>query len=155
MQSLDVDELTDALLTASRVLVGVSARSLSGISDQVTLAQYRTLVVLASRGPQSLQDLATELEVVPSTASRMCDRLVRKGLIARDAGTADRREVDLSITEDGSRIVADVTRRRRLVLRRIVSDMHPAKRRSLVAALDEFSRAAGEVPGERWYLGWP
>ena len=155
MQSSGVDELTDALLTASRVLVGVSARSLASISDDVTLAQYRTLVVLASRGPRSLQDLAAELEVVPSTASRMCDRLVRKGLITRELGTADRREVDLSITDDGSRIVADVTRRRRLLLRRIVSDMRPARRQALVAALDEFSQAAGEVPGERWYLGWP
>ena len=82
MQASAVDELTDALLTASRVLVAVSARSLAGISDEVTLAQYRTLVVLASRGPQTLQALATELEVVPSTATRMCDRLVRKGLVA-------------------------------------------------------------------------
>ena len=39
----------DAVLVASRVLVGVAARSLAAIEDTITLVQYRTLVLLASR----------------------------------------------------------------------------------------------------------
>ena len=54
-------------------LVSIAARSIAEKAHEVTLAQFRALVVLQSRGPQSLQDLATELDVVPSTATRMCD----------------------------------------------------------------------------------
>jgi hypothetical protein len=43
-----------------------------------TIVQYRTLVVLASRGPQRMVGLAATLEVVSSTARRMCDRLVAR-----------------------------------------------------------------------------
>ena len=43
------DAVIDAVLLASRALVAVAARSLSDVAEEVTLAQYRTLVVLAFR----------------------------------------------------------------------------------------------------------
>jgi hypothetical protein len=41
-------ELIDALLSASRAMVAIAARSLAGLDADVTLPQYRALVVLAS-----------------------------------------------------------------------------------------------------------
>ena len=73
----------EAVLTASRTMIAVATRSMGAAAEDTTIAQYRTLVVLASRGPQRLADLACALGVSPSTAGRMCDRLVRKGLIRR------------------------------------------------------------------------
>ena len=46
----DVTEIVDAVLRASRVLVAVAARSLVGVDREVTVPQFRALVVLASRG---------------------------------------------------------------------------------------------------------
>lgn len=151
---LNPEEVADAVLTASRVLVGIAAASLAPIEGEVTLTQYRTLVVLQSRGPQTLQDLAAELQVVPSSASRMCDRLVRKGLIERYTPERNRREVQLSISEAGVAIVARVAGDRKRQLRRIIDGMSDGAREALVAALQEFSEAAGEVPEHQWYLGW-
>ena len=64
----------DALLAASRALVAISARSIAG-TDDVTLPQFRMLVVL-SQSPTNLSGLARSLDVAPSTAMRMVDRLV-------------------------------------------------------------------------------
>ena len=72
------ESLIDAVLSASRVLVAVAARSLSDVAEEVTLPQYRTLIVLASRGPQNLVGLAEAVGVTSATATRMCDRLVKK-----------------------------------------------------------------------------
>lgn len=149
----DVDEMTDALLMASRALVAISSRSIGAVGD-VTLPQFRSLVVLHSRGAQSAQQLADELDVAPSTVTRMCDRLVAKGLIERQVPEGNRREVRLRITADGSEIVVAVTRRRRRELRRIVSAMPDRDRQVLVRALESFSRAVGEDAGSTWYLGW-
>jgi predicted ArsR family transcriptional regulator len=55
------------------------------------LAASRPLVVLAARGPQGTAELAAALAVNPSTATRMCGRLVRKGLIRRRASAAGSR----------------------------------------------------------------
>ena len=62
----------DAVLTASRLLIAVATRSPGAAAEETTIAQYRALVVLASRGPQRMIDLAGALGVAPSTAGRMC-----------------------------------------------------------------------------------
>jgi DNA-binding MarR family transcriptional regulator len=154
MQELSVDAVTEAVLTASRVLVAVAARSLRDLSDDVTLPQYRVLVILASRGPQLVGALAEQLEVMPSTATRLCDRLVRKGLVQRDHSPSSRREVEVRLTGAGRRLVDRVTRRRRQAIDDIVQAIPPGNRRALVDALQQFADAAGEVPEQSWSLGW-
>ncbi|MCZ9336179.1 MarR family transcriptional regulator, partial [Streptomyces sp. TRM76130] len=79
----DVDAVTQAVLTASRLLVAVSARSLAEVEERVTLPQFRMLVVLATRGATKLVTLAEQLQVAPSTAMRMVDRLIAVGLADR------------------------------------------------------------------------
>ena len=150
----ELDEVTDAVLTASRVLVSVAARSLAGAEEEVSLAQYRVLVVLASRGPQRLADLAEALAVQPSTATRMCDRLVRKGLVRRHRASSDRREIRLALTTPGRHLVDGVTARRRAEIARLIAAVEPDERQALVGALRALADAAGEVPEPDWALGW-
>jgi DNA-binding MarR family transcriptional regulator len=148
------DALVDAVLGASRALVGVAARSLATVAEDVTLAQYRALIELASRGPQRLADLATALGVEPSTATRMCDRLVRKGLVARRRTSEDRRAVRVSLTVAGAALVAEVSGRRRVEIVEIMGRLPTAQRASVLPALRAFADAAGEVPEQDWSLGW-
>lgn len=152
--STDLEAITDAVLTASRVLVNIASRSLNDLGDDVTLPQFRALVVLHSRGPLTAGALADDLQIAPSTLTRLCDRLTAKDLIARAPVEGNRREVRLVITDEGSRIVGSVSRRRRLELRKVVSAMDDRDRRSLVRALEAFAAAAGEVPDDQWYLAW-
>jgi DNA-binding MarR family transcriptional regulator len=128
-----VDEaVVDAVLTASRTLVAVSTQSLGAAAEDTTIAQYRALVVLASRGPQRMTDLASALDVTPSTAGRMCDRLLRKGLIRRHRARADRRAVQVSVTAAGRAVVDTATQRRRALLAGILGRL-PARQQSAVA----------------------
>jgi DNA-binding MarR family transcriptional regulator len=144
------EAVVDAVLAASRTLVAVTTQSLGSAAEETTLAQYRTLVVLASRGPQRMVDLARALAVTPSTAGRMCDRLVRKGLIRRHRARADRREVQVSITAAGREVVDEATARRRDLLAGILCRL-PARQQAAVAkALGAFAEAAGEVPDSQW-----
>ena len=142
------------MLGASRALVAVAARSLAGVAEGVTLPQYRFLVELASRGPQRLADLATALGVDRSTATRMCDRLVRKRLVTRRRAQEDRRAVRVSLTRDGAELVAEVSRRRRREIATIVARIPVSHRDRVVRALRAFADAAGEVPEQDWSLGW-
>ncbi len=153
-QDGDLDELVDGVLGASRALVAVAARSLATVADDVTLAQYRVLIELASRGPQRLADLATALRVDRSTATRMCDRLVRKRLVTRRRTSEDRRSVRVSLSPAGAALVAEVSRRRRAEIGRIVERMPSSHRALVVKALRAFAEAAGEVPEQDWSLGW-
>lgn len=140
----DVQELVTAVLTASRVLVSVSARSLAGVEDVVTVTQFRTLVVMEAHGELNLNGLAALLDVTPSTALRMIDRLLVADLVTRRDNPGNRREVLLGLTQQGKRIVAKVTRQRRNDIAKIVTAMPNAQRSELVAALRAFADAAGE-----------
>jgi DNA-binding MarR family transcriptional regulator len=140
----------DAVLTASRTLIAVATRSLGAVAEETTIAQYRALVVLASQGPQRMVDLAGALEVAPSTAGRMCDRLVRKGLIRRHRARADRRAVLVSITPAGRDVVDQATTRRRELISAILSRLPAARQHAIADALYVFAEAAGEIPDSRW-----
>lgn len=148
------DEVVDSVLAASRALVAVAARSLASAGPDVTLPQYRALVLLASRGPQRVNDLAEALAVNQSTATRMCDRLEGKGLISRERSEDDRRTVLVSIAASGQTLVAAVTRARRTELRSILRRMSADDRAAMVPTLTAFAAAAGEAPDHRWSLGW-
>ena len=152
--AVEREELIDAVLGASRALVAVAARSLADLAEDVTLAQYRALVELAARGPQRLADLASGLGVDPSTATRMCDRLVRKQLVQRRRISADRRGVRISLTGAGRALVEEVTHRRRVEIAQILRRMPHADQGSALTALQVFADAAGEVPEQDWSLGW-
>ncbi len=149
-----MEAVIDAVLSASRVLVAIAARSLSDVGEEVTLTQYRTLIVLASRGPQNLAGLAEAVGVTPATATRMCDRLVKKDLIERRAEPDDRRHVHLTLTKKGLALVSKVTRRRRREIEAIVKSIEPREQAILVQALGRFASAAGEVPELDWSTGW-
>lgn len=146
--------LVDAFIAASRALVAVAARSLADIGEEVTLPQYRALVVLSTRGPQRAADLATSLGVTPSTASRMIERLVRKHLVRRARSREDRRTVTIFLTNAGRLVVAEVTARRRAEIERILDEVPTKGRRNLTVALRTFAEAAGEAPEPDWALGW-
>jgi DNA-binding MarR family transcriptional regulator len=146
--------VVDAVLSASRVLVAVAARSLADVAEEVTLTQYRTLVVLASRGPQNLAGLADAVGVTPATATRMCDRLVRKDLIRRRTERDDRRQLRVALTARGRSLVDAVTVRRRQEIARIMSEIPVEQQVVLVQALGRLASAAGEVPEQDWTTGW-
>jgi DNA-binding MarR family transcriptional regulator len=150
----DPETVVDAVLSASRVLVAVAARSLGDVAEEVTLTQYRTLVVLASRGPQSLAALASAIEVTPPTATRMCDRLVRKGLVQRRHDRGDRRQIRVALAGPGRQLVDSVTERRRAAIADLLTSIPTREQVALVHSLQSLAQAAGEVPEQSWSAGW-
>lgn len=138
-------------------MLAVSAKSLASVEETLTLPQFRMLVALHTRGPLSLSLLAAELDVQPSTAMRMIDRLVAADMVTRVASPTDRRTSSISLTGKGGSTVSQATERRRAEIARIVDAMPRAQRRDLVKALRAFTEAGSEPsvrPPAHRYLEW-
>ena len=150
----DVDAVADAVLTASRLLIAVSANSIAAVDETITIPQFRLLVALRTRGAMNLSVLAEHLGVNPSTTNRMVDRLIVAGLVDRRVNPVSRREVLLDLTGVGTHTVTRVTQQRRRELGRIVSDMPSGWRSQLVEALDAFNEAGGEAPVAELHEDW-
>jgi DNA-binding MarR family transcriptional regulator len=153
----ELDQLVTALLTASRALVGVSARSLVDVEETVTVTQFRTLVVLRAHGVSRLNRLSDRLQVNASTALRTVERLMAVGLVDRRENPDDRREVVIELTDRGRQLVDEVTARRRRAIEAIVRSMPVEQRAAMVEALLAFAEAADEplvVGDSATSLGW-
>jgi DNA-binding MarR family transcriptional regulator len=146
----------DAVMRASRALVGIAAASIAELDDAVTLPQLRVLVMVSTQGPLNLAAVAAGLEVSASNASRICDRLLKAGLLDRREDPTDRRNVTLTITGEGRALVGRVTTHRRAAIQRVLRNMDPPARERLADALGTFATAAGE-PRDDADLGliWP
>ena len=116
-----IDDAAMATLVASRSLLGFVAQSLAPALEEMTMPQFRVLVVLDGAGPQRMGDLAERVGVHPSTLSRTVDKLVGAGWLERASGEESRREVHVALTEQGQRLVDEVTTQRRSPHRRGVA----------------------------------
>ena len=145
----------DAVLAASRVLVGVAAQSLADLEDTVSVPQLRAMMILATRGPLHLTALAEGMGVHPSNATRTCDRLVAAGFLDRRDNPADRRHLLLELTTAGHALIDGVIDRRRVAIEKILSRMPTEHRRQLGQTLNQFAAAGGEPTSQDLLaLGW-
>lgn len=150
----DVDDVADAVLTASRLLVSLSAKSIAQVDSSITITQFRVLVLLSTSGPMNLSTLAYKLSVQPSTTTRMIDRLSNAGLVERTPSTRTRRELNVALTKHGAATVRNVTDRRREEIEHVINHLDAGQRRDLVRALTAFSEAGDEPAvtraGDMW-----
>ncbi len=144
----------ETVLRATRALVSIAARSLAVAGAEVSLAQLRVLVLLETRGAQTMGELAASLDVGPSTVTRVCDVLVDKKLIRRTQPEGNRRTVVARLTPRGQRLLDRVMARRRTLIDEALAQMSPDAQRRLARALSEFDRAVEDEPDHAWALGW-
>ncbi|MFF6997309.1 MarR family winged helix-turn-helix transcriptional regulator [Streptomyces sp. NPDC008313] len=138
----EAEEVTVAVMAASRLVVAISARALASTADVLTLPQLRALVVLSTCGPVKLATMASTLGVNPSTALRMAERLESLDLVDRKTNPDNRREVVLRLTPAGQDMVDRVLTHRRTEVRALVERLPDETRAVLVPALKALTEAA-------------
>jgi DNA-binding MarR family transcriptional regulator len=106
------------------------------------------LVLLSSLGQQTVGELAMELGVNSSNATRVCDRLEQLGLVRRRRSSADRRIVRVALTAEGTRVVEAVVSSRREDVRDVVERMSDLDAARAARALAAFAAVALE-PADR------
>lgn len=129
------DALVDVLQEVSRRLVGLTATALinadaSGTAD-VTLAQYRVLVVLTTRGSLTPSALAEELVVSRPAVARILRNLQARGLVSRRRDRRDGRQAWIDIAPAGARLVQAVISERAVSLRAVVRALSAEERTAL------------------------
>ena len=67
----------------------------------LTLPQVKTLALLETRGPLCMTSMADLMSRTVSAMTSIIDRLVEKGLVARQSGPPDRRRVNCALTNEG------------------------------------------------------
>jgi DNA-binding MarR family transcriptional regulator len=137
-----VTDVAAAVESTVESLLGVLESARLAQSPTVPPAQLRVLTIISRSEHTNMSRLAEALDVVPSSASRLCDRLEATGLLRRVPDPRDRREVRLLLTAAALRLLDELRERRTAALAEVLERMSPARRQELVRALEAFDAAA-------------
>jgi DNA-binding MarR family transcriptional regulator len=109
--------------------------------DVVDLAQADALEVLAMKGPSKMSELAAELRVDASAATRTARRLADSGLIERSTPESDGRAVVVSLSDEGRELCAELVSRGRAAMASLLDEFEPEEQEQLAALLERFVKA--------------
>jgi DNA-binding MarR family transcriptional regulator len=112
-----------ALELLTRALVGITLQSLEVLDGEVSLPQFRVLLILSGLGRVPSSRLASELGMTPSSVTRLADKLEAAGLLARGTDPRSRSIVTVEATEAGLGLVTRVVGRRRELLAAVLARM--------------------------------
>jgi MarR family transcriptional repressor of emrRAB len=101
--------LTEMMICRVAVILGRDLNSrLDGILRPEGLAEpeYRVLVALYAQGGSAFpRELCAALAQSPANLTRICDTLVRRGLVSRSLDPRDRRRMQLTLRRAGERLL--------------------------------------------------
>jgi len=107
------------------------------LEEDITLQQYNILSVLhESHKPLSVLQIREAMVDKMSDTSRIVDRLVTKKMVNKCVCSADKRLVDISISEEGSQLLCRMNERLNL-LDSTCSQLNEAEVQTLIQLLDK------------------
>lgn len=146
MHDAQLTNLLGALALALSDAQDDAARSASGLGTSACSA----LVVLSFYPGTPIRTLADILGLTHSVVVRLAEDLSDRGMVARDAGTKDKRQVQLRLTSEGRDVAVAILEARRAALGAALGQVPEAIRPALgdavshmLAALTQ-SRAAAD-----------
>ena len=152
---------TDAVLaTAMRISISRLARrlrverlGLGGTETVLSDIQLAALAALARHDSMTPGELAEHEKVQPPSMTRVIAVLEERGLVKREPHATDRRQVVLTVTDEGRDVVQRVRRRREAWLAQRLQELTPDERQILRAAspiLEKISQSlASTSPASR------
>jgi DNA-binding MarR family transcriptional regulator len=134
------------------LLAQVGAHAAGRFAERVgqlglTPADVGLLRMIASRPGRSQQSLAAELGVVASRVVTLIDNLDRKGLVERRRSTEDRRNYELHLTAEATRIMDEMRQLATAHDDDICSALDDDERAQLTALLELIADQQGLTPG--------
>jgi DNA-binding MarR family transcriptional regulator len=129
---------------AKRLPVPESLRSFSLAPRHLSLLSY-----LLFDGPLGVTELATRLEVAPTTVSLMVGDLSRSGILERNEDESDRRRAIVSIAERYRTEVEDWLASGAQAWRKALAPLSPEQRRTVIETLEAYEREVEQAAPER------
>lgn len=134
------DFLGSAQVFATAVTEIVEEKLLHEVAGEtLTLSQFKLLKLVANTDAHSIGDVAAFLGVSNAAASKAVDKLVRRKLLVRTEGQADRREAELSLPPRTQRLLAAYDAARDQRLAEVFRSFSPAELQRTAEILDRLS----------------
>src|SRR5262245_57002473 len=112
---------------------------------QVSLIQLNVLTLLEATGPLPMSRLAESLDISVASLTGIVDRMEARSLVKRRRDAEDRRVVNVVPAAGGRKLFAQIDRRRRLGLRKLLATLGDEELRGLLAGHRALRAARAEL----------
>jgi DNA-binding MarR family transcriptional regulator len=141
-ESLMPVEIIEPLEVLMFEAIGMTAVALAtAAAGELTLAQWRALVVLGRRDAVRVGEIATAIGGSLPSTSRLIQRLERRGLVTTERDESDRRATLVRMTPKGTDLRKAVIVSRRRAMDAALAAFAPRLPRGLVPGLKTIARA--------------
>lgn len=106
-----------------------------------SLVHLNVLVLIASSGAVTMSRLADELDVSVASATGIVDRMEKKGVVERRRNDADRRVVEVHVTEQGNKMFRTMQSEREARLTRLLDTISDDDLAALAKGMRAFREA--------------
>lgn len=100
-------------------------------------SQRRVLFVLRAHGPMTQRELLEEMGVRASSLSELLGKLESKGFIKKEKSAADKRNYNVSITDDGLQALEELHAQHQAAMSELLSGLSPEEREQLAGLLSK------------------
>lgn len=136
--------MTATPLECAKVLLDVTPNIMQAIrfemrharDHDLTVPQFRTMAYINRNPGASLSAAAEFIGLTLSSMSILVNGLVERGLVDRETSSQDRRRVNLTLTEAGTRNFGNVLRTTEERLADVVAEFSETDRRCVIDALE-------------------
>jgi DNA-binding MarR family transcriptional regulator len=141
---MEQPEQTDAIIEAYRAILRAlrSATIADWLDLDFSMAQLKTLFVIAQEEPMPIGRVAETLQIGLPTASHLVERLVQDGLVERMSDASDRRRTLASLTPQGAQLCARLREGSATHMRRWISQLDADSRAALARGLRAMAQVA-------------
>jgi DNA-binding MarR family transcriptional regulator len=129
------------LLALTRMAMDVSVRAAADVGGPSPV-QLRALTALRQLSGANLVQLAEEMGVTVSTTSRLVDRLVGADWVHRAPSPHNRREISLTLTDAGKRLLRRFDKQRVALLKECLARVPADRQEAVLEALAEFAQVS-------------
>lgn len=107
----------------------------------VSTAQCHAIVEIGRKKDSMLKDLAATLRIDVSTASKVVEELVKKGLVIREPSSVDRRSVQINLSDEGKRIFEQIENDMDYIFEQIFTCIDASEQDGILHALSLYNQA--------------
>lgn len=113
------------------------------IADQgLCLSDFMVLEVLLHKGPMSISAIGEKVLLANASMTSAVDRLVKRGFVARQSSTTDRRSKTVVLTPEGRAFISDLYVRHVQDIEAVTSVLTETEANQLRSLLKKVGRAA-------------
>lgn len=141
MDTFNLEDFLPYRLAVLSSRVSSEFAKLYGAEFGISLPEWRLIAHLAQQEEVSIREIYTRVGMDKSKVSRAAARLEAAGIVSKKVNNADKRLIELSLTEKGRTMMAEIAPMSRAFEEDMLTALPPAQRAALNDALDTLLNA--------------